>query len=78
MGVLLAPVNILRSHSGLLGGVLLAVVGVGVGLLLLALARVQYWLYFLSLLATVRGGTSFLCLWDWVGAGLLLLTLARV
>ncbi len=36
------------------------VVGVSAGLLLLTLARVEYWLYFLSLLATVRGGTSFL------------------
>ncbi len=34
---------------------------VGAGLLLLTLARVFCWLYFLSLLATVRGGTSFLC-----------------
>src|SRR5471032_2986289 len=34
---------------------------VSAGLLLLTLARVLYWLYFLSLLATVRGGTSFLC-----------------
>jgi hypothetical protein len=31
------------------------------GLLLLTLARVVCWLDFLSLLATVRGGTSFLC-----------------
>ncbi len=37
------------------------VVGVGAGLLLLTLARVACWQYFLSLLATVRGGTSFLC-----------------
>ena len=35
--------------------------GVSAGLLLLTLARVQCWLNFLSLLATVRGGTSFLC-----------------
>ena len=38
-----------------------AVVGVDAGLLLRTLARVEYWLNFLSLLATVRGGTSFLC-----------------
>jgi hypothetical protein len=31
---------------------------VGAGLLLLTLARVLCWLYFLSLLATVRGGKS--------------------
>src|SRR6202042_3414784 len=36
-------------------------VGVGAGLLLLTSARVECWLNFLSLLATVRGGTSFLC-----------------
>jgi hypothetical protein len=54
------------------------VVGVDAGLLLLTLARVVCELDFLSLLATVRGGTSFLCRWYWVGAGLLLLTLARV
>ena len=35
-------------------------VGVDAGLLLLTLARVVFWLNFLSLLATVRGGTSFL------------------
>ncbi len=34
---------------------------VSAGLLLLTLARVECWLNFLSLLATVRGGTSFLC-----------------
>jgi hypothetical protein len=51
----------LRSHSGFLRGVLLAVGRVDAGLLLLALARVVYELNFLSLLATVRGGTSFLC-----------------
>src|SRR6202034_315256 len=38
-----------------------SVVRVGAGLLLLTLARVVCWLNFLSLLATVRGGTSFLC-----------------
>ena len=38
-----------------------AVVGVGAGLVLLRLSRVICWQYFLSLLATVRGGTSFLC-----------------
>ena len=36
-------------------------VRVDAGLLLRTLARVSYWLIFLSLLATVRGGTSFLC-----------------
>src|SRR3984957_17914765 len=36
-------------------------VRVSAGLLLLTLARVLCWLNFLSLLATVRGGTSFLC-----------------
>ncbi len=46
---------------GVFWGVLSAAVGVGAGLLLLTLARVVCWLYFLSLLATVRGGTSFLC-----------------
>ncbi len=35
--------------------------GVIAGLLLRTLARVLCWLIFLSLLATVRGGTSFLC-----------------
>ena len=44
-----------------MGSVLPAVVGVSAGLLLLTLARVVCWLNFLSLLATVRGGTSFLC-----------------
>jgi hypothetical protein len=49
-----------RTWSGF--GARGAVVGVGVdaGLLLLTLARVICWQYFLSLLATVRGGTSFL------------------
>jgi hypothetical protein len=42
-------------------GVLREVVGFGAGLLLRTLARVVCSLYFLSLLATVRGGTSFLC-----------------
>ena len=46
-------------------------------MLLLTLARVQCWQYFLSLLATVRGGTSFLRPGCWGGAGLLLLTPAR-
>jgi hypothetical protein len=41
----------LRSHSGFSGGDLPAVVGVSAGLLLLTLARVICWLYFLSLLA---------------------------
>ncbi len=36
-------------------------IGVDAGLLLRTLARVKCWQYFLSLLATVRGGTSFLC-----------------
>jgi hypothetical protein len=40
--------------------VLAAVVGVGAGLLLLRPERVLCFLYFLALLATVRGGTSFL------------------
>jgi hypothetical protein len=40
--------------------VLPAVVGVSAGLLLHTFARVLCWQYFLSLLATVRGGTSFL------------------
>ncbi len=66
-----------RSHLRVLSG-LPAVVGVSAGLLLPTLSRVQCWQYFLSLLATVRGGTSFLCPWGWAGAGLLLLTLARV
>ncbi|MDN7183913.1 hypothetical protein M0D69_39060, partial [Caballeronia sp. SEWSISQ10-4 2] len=38
-----------------------ASVGVSAGLLLLRLAVVICWLIFSSLLATVRGGTSFLC-----------------
>jgi hypothetical protein len=42
------------------GGVLPAVIGFSAGLLLRTLARVVCDLYFLSLLATVRGGTSFL------------------
>ena len=46
------------------GGVSAPVVGSSVGLLLLTLARVLLELNFLSLLATVRGGTSFLCPWD--------------
>jgi hypothetical protein len=37
------------------------VVGLGAGLLLLQSLRVRCYLIFLSLLATVRGGTSFLC-----------------
>jgi hypothetical protein len=45
-----------------LDGVLAApVVGVDAGLLLLRLSRGLCFLYFLALLATVRGGTSFLC-----------------
>jgi hypothetical protein len=36
-------------------------VGFNVGLLLLEASRVLFWLISLSLLATVRGGTSFLC-----------------
>ena len=48
-----------RTRSGFCC-VLPAVVGVGAGLLLRTLARVLYELNFLSLLATVRGGTSFL------------------
>jgi hypothetical protein len=36
-------------------------VGFNVGLLLLGASRVLFWLISLSLLATVRGGTSFLC-----------------
>jgi hypothetical protein len=35
--------------------------GVDAGLLLLRLSRGLFWMYFLALLATVRGGTSFLC-----------------
>jgi hypothetical protein len=51
----------LRSHSvGVWGGGSWSVVGVSAGLLLRMFARVIYWQYFLSLLATVRGGTSFL------------------
>ncbi len=49
-----------RTRSGFCS-VLPAVVRVDAGLLLRTLARVECWLYFLSLLATVRGGTSFLC-----------------
>jgi hypothetical protein len=40
---------------------LFVVVGVDAGLMLSAPARVLFWLISLSLLATVRGGTSFLC-----------------
>ena len=51
--------GICRSHSvGVLGAG--SSVGVAAGLLLRTLARVVCELYFLSLLATVRGGTSFL------------------
>jgi hypothetical protein len=46
-----------RTRGGGRGGL---VVGVNAGLLLLTLPRVAYWLNFLSLLAPVRGGTSFL------------------
>jgi hypothetical protein len=46
---------------GVSEGELPVAVGVSAGLLLRTLARVQCWLDFLSLLATVRGGTSFLC-----------------
>ncbi len=50
-----------RSHSGgVLGAGLMQWLGVDAGLLLLTLVRVVCWQYFLSLLATVRGGTSFL------------------
>ena len=69
---LLAPVDGVWGLAGVgvwlgvggLAGVMAGrslVVGVGAGLLLLTLARVLCWQYFLSLLATVRGGTSFLC-----------------
>jgi len=36
-------------------------VGVDAGLLLFELSRVPCWTIFLALLATMRGGTSFLC-----------------
>ena len=49
-----------RTWAGLGRGAF-AVVRVNAGLLLLKLARVVCELNFLSLLATVRGGTSFLC-----------------
>jgi hypothetical protein len=42
-------------------GVWLVVVGVFAGLLLFRLSRVLSYLFFFALLATVRGGTSFLC-----------------
>jgi hypothetical protein len=42
-------------------GRLLVVVGVDVGWLLFEFSRVLLWLISLSLLATIRGGTSFLC-----------------
>jgi hypothetical protein len=41
-------------------GVWLVVVGVFAGLLLFRLSRVLSYLFFFALLATVRGGTSFL------------------
>ena len=41
-------------------GIVFVAVGVNAGLLLFELARVLFWLIFLALLATVRGGTSFL------------------
>ena len=46
---------------GLPGSVLGVVVGVSAGLLLLALVVCVSRIFSLSLLATVRGGTSFLC-----------------
>src|SRR5476651_1754620 len=48
---------------GVSAGLLLSgfVVGVSAGLLLSALVVCLSWLFSLSLLATVRGGTSFLC-----------------
>jgi hypothetical protein len=55
--VSLAPVDgVWGGWVGRLG----SAVGVGVGLLLRTVARVVCWLIFLSPLATVRGGTSFL------------------
>jgi hypothetical protein len=42
-------------------GVSRPVVGLFAGLLLFAFLRLHFLLIFLSLLATVRGGTSFLC-----------------
>ncbi|AME22750.1 hypothetical protein AXG89_01795 [Burkholderia sp. PAMC 26561] len=42
------------------GGLLALLVWGGVGLLLFALLRGLFWLFFFALLATVRGGTSFL------------------
>ena len=50
-----------RSHNGFAGEILALRVGVNAGLLLLRPSRVICWLFSLSLLATVRGGTSFLC-----------------
>jgi hypothetical protein len=41
-------------------GIVFVAVGVNAGLLLFELARVLFWLISLALLATVRGGTSFL------------------
>jgi hypothetical protein len=74
-----------RSHSPVLGrGANGRWSGVSAGLLLLTLARVQCWLYFLSLLARVFSfarGRGFGCGTGpvvGVNAGLLLLTLARV
>jgi uncharacterized membrane protein len=51
----------LGGGGGGLVVVLSLAVGVDAGLLLLRSERVICWQYFLSLLATVRGGTSFLC-----------------
>jgi hypothetical protein len=41
-------------------GTVFVTVGVDAGLLLSKFSRVQCWLFSLALLATVRGGTSFL------------------
>jgi hypothetical protein len=50
-----------RSHSGFWRGLVLGVeVGVAAGLLLSALVVCLGWLISLSLLATARGGASFL------------------
>jgi hypothetical protein len=55
--------QVVRLTGGVYGGVVLSalVVGVYAGLALSALVVCVSWLIFLSLLATARGGASFLC-----------------
>ena len=53
--------GVYRWRLGLGVGFLGIAVGVGAGLLLFGLSRVLSYLISLALLATVRGGTSFLC-----------------